>query len=289
MVMTTWPRRWQRGAIAVIGDREGLTELEGVPYFPVTRPRQAGGLLAHALAGNPSEALTVIAYTGTNGKSSSVLITQQVLEAAGHSTAAFGTLGYDIGGETIPAPHTTPFGEDLADMFKKAKDAGHSHVVMEVSSHALEQERVAGIDFNVGVLTNVTQDHLDYHGNMDAYRDAKVKLFERIEGEGRFTVVNQDDPSASYFAKASRVPCHRFSRTSPKDAECFADAIRVESGGTTFMAPYPMGDHRNRYASGGASQRLEYSRCHCRVRGARRSHGAYRPRRRRGEECARPV
>ncbi|MDZ4859308.1 MAG: UDP-N-acetylmuramoyl-L-alanyl-D-glutamate--2,6-diaminopimelate ligase, partial [Candidatus Hydrogenedentes bacterium] len=123
-----------------------------------------------------------------------------------------GTIGYDIAGTVYEAKHTTPFGEELAEMFARARDAGETHVVMEVSSHALEQDRVAGIHFACAAFTNLTQDHLDYHKDMDSYRNAKLLLFQRIEGEGSFTAVNLDDPAARAFQEASRVPCHTFGK-----------------------------------------------------------------------------
>ena len=232
------------GAVAVIGSRAGLTMLDGVPYYQVDNPREALGILAHALAGDPSRDMTVIGITGTNGKSSSVLMTQRVLQSAGRAAAAFGTLGYDIAGTVLPAPHTTPFGEDLAAMFKRARETGETHVVMEVSSHALEQDRIAGIDFDVAAFTNLTQDHLDYHPDMDSYRRAKLRLFERIEGTGRFTVVNRDDPSAHHFIEASRVPCYTYSRAAdvaPRDADCRAVNIHTRVGSTSFTAITPWG------------------------------------------------
>ncbi|NIA12926.1 MAG: UDP-N-acetylmuramoyl-L-alanyl-D-glutamate--2,6-diaminopimelate ligase [Nitrospiraceae bacterium] len=225
------------GAVAVIGSETGRTELAGVPYVQVDHPREALGILAHALAGEPSRGMTVVGITGTNGKSSSVLLAQQVLQTCGAKAAAFGTLGYDIAGEMVPAVHTTPFGEDLAAMFGRARDAGVTHVVMEASSHALEQERVAGIDFDVAAFTNLTQDHLDYHTDMANYRQAKLRLFERIEGAGRFTVVNKDDPSASYFIEASRVPCHTFGA----NGDCRPEHVRTRIGQTRFTAVTPWG------------------------------------------------
>ena len=225
------------GAVAVMGDRRGLREIAGVPYLFVAHPRVALGVLAHELAGNPSRAMTVIGITGTNGKSSSVVLTQQVLKTAGYCAAAFGTLGYDIGGEILPAPHTTPFGEDLAQVFRRARDGGVTHVAMEVSSHAIDQERVAGIDFDVAAFTNLTQDHLDYHKDLDDYCSAKIKLFERIIGPGRFTVVNENDPSASLFKNASRVPCYTYGDR----GDCRAEDVRTEVRGTQFTARTPWG------------------------------------------------
>lgn len=226
-----------RGAVALLGDKPGLTSLHGVPYLYAPCPRVALGIAAHALAGDPSRAMTVIGVTGTNGKSSIVTMARQVLESAGHPTAALGTLGYVIGGVSETAPHTTPFGEDLAGLFARALAAGERHVVMEVSSHSLEQERVAGIDFDVAAFTNLTQDHLDYHVDMESYRQAKLRLFERIEGEGRFTVVNLDDPSGPVFASSSRVPCHTFGR----EGACRAEQVRHGIDRTWFVGRTPWG------------------------------------------------
>lgn len=225
------------GAIAVVGPRPGMTEVHGVPYFHVDNPRKAAGLIAHALAGNPSQDMTVIGITGTNGKSSSVMLTHQILETCGCRAAAFGTLGYDIDGAVEPAKHTTPFGEDLAAMFKRAKDANQTHVAMEVSSHALDQDRVAGICFNIAAFTNLTQDHLDYHQDMDSYRRAKLKLFDQIAGGGDFTVVNCDDPSARYFEEASRVPCYTYGR----GGDCRASEIQMDASGVRFRLGTPWG------------------------------------------------
>jgi UDP-N-acetylmuramoyl-L-alanyl-D-glutamate--2,6-diaminopimelate ligase len=229
-----------QGAVAIAGGRDGLRECCGVPYLRVAHPRKALGLLAHRLHGDPSKHMTVVGITGTNGKSSSVLLIQHILESNGHPTAAFGTLGYRIAGETLEAKHTTPFGEELAGVFARARAAGVTHVAMEVSSHALEQERVAGIDFDAAVFTNLTQDHLDFHKDMESYRRAKLLLFERIEGPGRFTVVNADDPSAPHFIEASRVPCHTYG----EKGDCRATGIELRVNRTLFTAETPWGAQR---------------------------------------------
>ena len=226
-----------RGAVAIVGSHPEASEALHVPFFCVSEPRKATGIIAQALAGNPSRAMTVIAITGTNGKSSTAFMVQAVLQHAGHPTANFGTMGCEIAGKVYPAKHTTLFGEELAGMFARARAAGQSHLVMEASSHALEQGRVAGIDFDAGVFTNLSQDHLDYHRDMAHYRRAKLLLFEQVQGAGRFTVVNADDPSAQYFIEASRVPCHTFGR----GGEWRAEAIRTAMTSTRFTLSAPCG------------------------------------------------
>jgi UDP-N-acetylmuramoyl-L-alanyl-D-glutamate--2,6-diaminopimelate ligase len=226
------------GAVVILGNRARTTEWSGVPYYYVEHPRKALGVLAHALARDPTHRLTVIGVTGTNGKSSTVMLTQRILRASGAKASCFGTLGYDIAGSVETAPHTTPFGEDLAELFRRADEAGETHVVMEVSSHALEQERVAGIRFTVGAFTNLTQDHLDYHRDMDQYLRAKRMLFERIEGDGCCTVVNADDANAESFIAASRVPCYTFG----SKGDCRAEGIRMTAVETRFRLRTPWGD-----------------------------------------------
>jgi UDP-N-acetylmuramoyl-L-alanyl-D-glutamate--2,6-diaminopimelate ligase len=193
----------EAGAVAILGGCEGVSQLAGVPYLYHPHPRRALGLMAHRLVGDPSEAMCVVGVTGTNGKTSVVTLIAHVLNHAGHRAARFGTVGYDIADEHLPAPHTTPFGEDLAALFALARDRGMSHVAMEACSHALEQERVAGVHFTGAVFTNLTQDHLDYHGDMDTYRDAKVRLFDRVGADG-FGVANMEDPAYASFLACCR-------------------------------------------------------------------------------------
>lgn len=228
----------EKGAVAVLGDREGLETLAGVPYVSSGHVRRDTGRIAHALAGDPTKRLKVIGVTGTNGKSSVCALIQTVLRHGGHPTANFGTLGYDIGGRVVPAAHTTPFAEDLAALFAEALEQGQTHVVMEVSSHALEQERVSGIHFDAAAFTNLTQDHLDYHGTMAAYQQAKQMLFERIEAQDGFTVVNLDDPAAPDFMAASKAHCITYGH----EAACRATLLKSRPDGTTFDLASPWGE-----------------------------------------------
>lgn len=228
-----------QGAVAVLGDHGGQERLAGVPYLSVANPRRAAGLIAHALAGNPSEALCTIGITGTNGKSSTVYLVQAILQHAGYGCAKLGTLGYDFGGDAFLTAHTTPFAEDLAKIFADARDAGCAYLVMETSSHALAQDRVAGIRYRVAAFTNLTQDHLDYHRTMDAYRAAKLRLFEQLEGERAFGVVNADDPSAAAFSAACKVTCHTYGLAS---GDVRAKNVRGTFTATDFLLQTPWGD-----------------------------------------------
>jgi len=227
------------GAAVILGARGGIDALAGVPYLFTPHPRRAAGLIAHALAGHPTRTLTVIGVTGTNGKSSVVYLIQQILEAAGHRTAKLGTLGFDLSGVPISTDFTTPFAEDIAQLCAHAVEAGASHLVMEASSIALEQERVAGIEFRSAVFTNLTQDHLDYHKTMEAYRDAKLLLFEKVaQREDGVAIVNADDPSASHFVNASAGRAVTFG----KSGQVKAQKIRTEFDATRFRLLSPWGD-----------------------------------------------
>ncbi len=227
----------ERGAVAVVGERPMPPETLAVPYVAVEHSRRALGLAAHYLAGDPSSAMTVIGVTGTNGKTSTSLILRHLLRAAGHRAAVLGTLGYAFTDALEPGKHTTPFAEDLADLFRQARETGVSHVVMEVSSHALEQERVAGISFDVAAFTNLTQDHLDFHAGMEAYQRAKQKLFERIAGEDAFGVVNRGDPHWNAFVEACPVRCYTYG----PEGDCQADSVRANERRTVFQARTPWG------------------------------------------------
>jgi len=225
------------GAAGILGDRAGTAELCGLPYIAVRHPRRTAGLIAHALAGDPTRALTVVGITGTNGKSSTAALTAAIIEAGGGNAAVFGTLGYVINGEVLGQEHTTPFGEELAALFARARDAGVTHVVMEVSSHSLEQERVAGIHFAAAAFTNLTQDHLDYHGTMEAYREAKLALFTRLEDTSA-AAVNTDDPSASYFIDAAPCPVTTFGAAGNVSAQ----KVKSDLHGSKFLLRGPWGD-----------------------------------------------
>lgn len=233
------------GAVAVLGSRRGVNTLCGVPYLHYDRPRRAAGLIAQALAGAPTARMRVIGITGTNGKTSTACLVQSVLQHAGMPCANFGTLGYDVCGEHVEAAHTTPFGEELASLFARAEQSGCRHAVMETSSHALAQDRTAGIVFSVGAFTNLTQDHLDYHADMNAYLKAKLKLFEMVrdqasrskQGDACFTVVNNEDAAAKHFVAVMPEACYRYG----KGGVIRAESIQLKEDGARFQACSPWG------------------------------------------------
>jgi len=187
-----------RGAAAVVV--EGPDPLEGRATGRVLVPssREALARLADAYFGHPSAKLAVIGITGTNGKTTTCYLVDALLTASGRRTGLIGTVQYRVGAEVIPAGQTTPEAVELQSLLSRMVHAGVTAVAMEVSSHALALSRVDGVDFDIAVFTNLTQDHLDFHGTMDAYREAKRGLFVLLATgtkPRRAAVVNADDPS----------------------------------------------------------------------------------------------
>jgi len=185
-----------QGAMAAVV--ETVTPGLDLPQIRVTDSRRALALLAAEETGHPSRELVMIGVTGTNGKTTTTHLIAAELEARGERVGVIGTVGYRFGDQTEPAPHTTPEAPDLARLLRRFRDRGATAVAMEVSSHALALDRTYGVAFDAGVFTNLTQDHLDFHGTMEAYRDAKARLFRaetRGDSSKRFTgAVNTDDP-----------------------------------------------------------------------------------------------
>jgi UDP-N-acetylmuramoyl-L-alanyl-D-glutamate--2,6-diaminopimelate ligase len=164
----------------------------GVIKIVVPDSRKALATMAANFFGHPSKRMTLVGVTGTNGKTTTTHLVRSILEAAGKKSGMIGTIEYCIGNDVIPATHTTPESLELNELFSSMLAKGCSAVTMEVSSHALHQSRVFGLDFDAAVFTNLTQDHLDYHGTMEAYSDAKKILFDSLK-PGAYAVVNADD------------------------------------------------------------------------------------------------
>lgn len=181
------PEAVAAGAVAVVTDAAGsdlLTadqDLRDLPVVVVEDVRAAAGPLAAEVYGQPSRGMTVVGVTGTNGKTTMSYLIESVFAAAGSTTGIMGTTGHRIAGEPIPTKHTTPEAPVVHALLAVMAEAGVDAVVMEVSSHALDFGRVGGVEFDVGVFTNLTQDHLDFHGTMTDYFAAKSRLFDMVE------------------------------------------------------------------------------------------------------------
>src|SRR5579875_2580038 len=183
----------EKGAMAVVSDRPGVGGFAG-PWLQVTHGRQALATASKNLFERPDERLALTAVTGTNGKTTSTLLIDAILRAAGKTTALIGTIEYQLAGRVLPAVNTTPESLDLFRMFDDLAEMGGTHATLEASSHALDLGRIYAMNFHTAAFTNFTRDHLDYHQTMEAYFAAKQLLFRPRSGPPpRFAVLNMDD------------------------------------------------------------------------------------------------
>lgn len=207
------------------------------PRLEVRDIRRAWGLCAQSLYGDPSRQVGAIGITGTNGKTTVASLVVQALEFLGRRVGRLGTLGFFVDGERLGDSLTTPQPDQLAQYFAQCRDLGASHLVLEVSSHALHQDRVAGVRFAVAAFTNLSQDHLDYHGTMEAYGEAKTRLFRNCEPSHR--VLNVDDPFGEGLARE------------------FPDAVTVSASARAKATIYALDAH---FGTDGLSAQIVVSR-----------------------------
>jgi UDP-N-acetylmuramoyl-L-alanyl-D-glutamate--2,6-diaminopimelate ligase len=184
----------ENGAVAIVLE-ENRSLPEGVTGLLVDDSRRAMALAAAAFYGDPTADMTVVGVTGTNGKTTVSYLVESLLRAAGKQPAVLGTVNYRFAGRVLPSLHTTPESVDLLATIAEFRRAGADALVLEVSSHALEQRRVDGVRFDVAVFTNLTPEHLDYHGDLESYFAAKCRLFSDLGENGpKRVVINVDDP-----------------------------------------------------------------------------------------------
>ncbi|WP_426286726.1 UDP-N-acetylmuramoyl-L-alanyl-D-glutamate--2,6-diaminopimelate ligase [Luteibacter sp. E-22] len=233
-----------QGAVAILAEPPFDAADAGVPVITVDKLREKAGPIAARYYGDPSRALDVVGVTGTNGKTSTVQLIAQALAFLGRKPATIGTLGAGLHGAIAEGERTTPDAIRMQALLGEFRDAGATHVAMEVSSHALEQGRVNAVAFDVAVFTNLTRDHLDYHGTMEAYGAAKAKLFA-FEGL-RSAVINVDDPFGAKLAKGlgegiARLRVSMAGDSTEKDAEIRADIVVTSAKGLSFNLNTPWG------------------------------------------------
>lgn len=229
-----------RGAAAVVmTDRPDpllLKKYPEVAFVTVSDARRALPHLAAWYYEKPAASLRLIGVTGTNGKTTTTFLIYSLLRSAGFKPGLLGTIRYDLGGRLMEATHTTPGPPDLHRFFAEMRDHGVTHVAMEVSSHALDQGRVADCSFETAVFTNLTQDHLDYHGTMASYFASKRKLFDQTAGRA---VINVDDPYGR--ALKEEIPSKSWSYGIEQAADLFPKAIETGFQGTRMTVQTPMG------------------------------------------------
>ena len=223
------PKAVANGAAAVLCED---APADGTPYVRVADCRYGLAVVSRDFFGNPAGEMKVIGFTGTSGKTSSTQILKHVLESQlGAKVGLIGTNGNMIGDELLHTEHTTPESYELHKLFHQMAEAGCTHVVMEVSSHSLALERVAGIRFDVGLYTNLSQDHLDFHKDMADYAAAKRKLFSQC----RVGCLNGDDAWTPFMLEGASCPCSTYSARS-NDADLVAKDVRYTAEGVRFAA-----------------------------------------------------
>jgi UDP-N-acetylmuramoyl-L-alanyl-D-glutamate--2,6-diaminopimelate ligase len=224
------PQALTAGSAAVVCEDPSAVP-EGVACAVVADAREALGRLAQAIQDWPSRKLVNIGVTGTKGKSTVTYLIRAVLSRAGHNPGLLGTISYETGSRVLPAGNTTPGPAELAELSAEMVRAGKTHLVMEVSSHALDQRRTAGVGFTVGVFTNLTGDHLDYHKTMEQYGRAKRLLFEQLPPQGA-AVINRDDPAGPQMAEGTRAKVIWYGLSTAADV--WARIERIDACGTRF-------------------------------------------------------
>src|ERR1017187_1480328 len=228
-----------QGAAAIITDsHEAYAKLRRehpeIAAALVEYGRRALAELSAAVLGHPERQLALSAVTGTNGKTTTAHLLEQMLRSVGRGTVLIGTIETRVGPEARESPHTPPESRDTLQVFADGVRAGATEAVMEMSSHALDQERGWGIAVDVAVFTNLTQDHLDYHGTMKAYAEAKARLFEGVGSPPpRVAVLNADDPSVESFARVAH-RSQRMTYSAERRGEFRAERIRLAAGHTSF-------------------------------------------------------
>jgi len=232
----------QRGAIAIVSEHNEAPRRD-ITFIRVEDARRALAEIACAFYGEPSRNLQMIGVTGTNGKSTITFMARDILQNAGLKPGLIGTIRYEIGERSIPASRTTPEAPDIQFMLDQMLKAGCKSAVMEVSSHGLDQKRAWGIDFDVGVFTNLTQDHLDYHKTMEQYFAAKTLLFRGLGQmeKDAFAVINIDDPWGLELANTNGFRAEIVTFGLHPNAMVRAEDIELTPSGSQFTVQTPWG------------------------------------------------
>jgi UDP-N-acetylmuramoyl-L-alanyl-D-glutamate--2,6-diaminopimelate ligase len=228
----------ERGAVGLLVARGSAAPELGVPVLEVDDLRRAFAFAAETIYEFPSRSLAVVGITGTNGKTTTSFLVEHALAELGASPARLGTLGLSFGGRLSEGAMTTPEADELSRLMAEVKRGGGSHVVMEVSSHALELGRVAALAFQVAAFSNLSQDHLDFHADMAAYGRAKARLFAEFPLAA--SVINVDDAFGRELAKTARGNVLRVARSG--DAEIAALDVNIDAFGIRGQVRTPEGD-----------------------------------------------
>lgn len=221
----------ESGAICIVSEHD-ITLPDGITLVKVNNSRAVLAQIASNFFGNPSSKFNLIGVTGTNGKTTTTYLVKSILEEAGHKVGLVGTIANMVGDKTIPTERTTPDSLELQRLFHRMVDEEVDSVVMEVSSHSLDLHRIDANNFDIGIFTNLTQDHLDYHVTLENYLDAKIKLFKMC----KHGIINHDDKrSQKVIDEAS---CDVLTFGVEKVSDLKADNIVINAKGVNFELEY---------------------------------------------------
>lgn len=225
----------KKGAVAIMVEKD--VEIEGAAVVKVISSRSAMPLLALNFYDNPTQKLRLVGITGTNGKTTTTYLIKSIMEANGQKTGLLGTISTQIGDKVFVSSRTTPESLDLHSLFREMADSNIDYAVMEVSSHSLELGRVEGCNFRIGVFTNLTQDHLDFHKTIENYRNAKEKLFRMTNGAN---IINIDDEHGRIIADEVDAPGVRLITYGiDSKADIMAKNIAITAKGVVFTLVTP--------------------------------------------------
>jgi UDP-N-acetylmuramoyl-L-alanyl-D-glutamate--2,6-diaminopimelate ligase len=237
------------GAVAIISDSTTERPRAGLAWAQVPHGRRALGRLSANFYKRPAERLAITGVTGTNGKSTTTFLLESMLSSAGRKSVLIGTIEYHVAGRVLPAPHTTPESLELNQFLADGLAHGATEAVMEVSSHALAQQRVFAIPFDVAVFTNLTRDHLDYHNTMEEYFDAKQILFRGCGTEApRCAIINSDDEYGLKLVKHSKKVGSKVYTYGWSNGDFHAKSVEITSRGTRFEMATPNGSSINLFS-----------------------------------------
>ncbi len=228
------------GAVAVVTDSAKEQPRLGIAWAQVLHGRRSLGRLSANFYKRPAERLAITGVTGTNGKSTTTFLLESILSAAGRKSVLVGTIEYHVAGRVLAAPHTTPESLELNQMLAEGLGHGATEAVMEVSSHALAQQRVFAVPFDVAVFTNLTRDHLDYHHTMEEYFNSKCILFEGCGTDApRSAVINAEDEYGAKLERFSRKAGSRVLTYGRSTGDFRAQNVQITSYGTRFDVETP--------------------------------------------------
>ncbi len=210
------PSTIEKGAKAIVCEIMPEELIAGITYIQVKSSAKALGIMASNFYGNPSSKLKLVAITGTNGKTTNATLLWKLFMDLGHKTGLLSTVENKIMEQVVPATHTTPDPLQLNSLLAKMLEAGCTHCFIEASSHAIQQERIAGLDLDGAVFTNITHDHLDYHVTFDNYIAAKKKLFDELPSTA-FALTNIDDKRGKVMVQNTKAKIQTFALTKPAD------------------------------------------------------------------------